>query len=86
MKKYYNGLFEDEISELLQKLKDNAYIITGLHFMTTYRKTYALYEDGMLSSVDDCYIHYIDGKQCGFVGKGYIINSLAHNEFYIETI
>lgn len=86
MKKYYKGLFEDEIAELLRELEDNAYIVTGLHFETAYIKIHTLYEDGIISTVNDYYIHYINGKQCGFVGIGSVINSLAHNEFYIETI
>ena len=81
----YSGLFEDEISELLSTLPDNAYIHTG--FYTSYgKKTGGTMEDGIFTPYDgSLFIEYINGKLSSYVGKSYLVGHLAHTEFTVTT-
>lgn len=81
----YEGLFEDEVAELLRSVPERAYIVTG--YKSYYqKKSGAIVEDGVTSANSGTmYNHYIDDKYVGMVSYDYIHSILCHREFTIEV-
>ena len=79
----YNGLFEDEISELLREQKTNDYTIT--HDGKTYKKvTWAFFEDGLIYSPVDLFYYHDSGNNRYFIGHNALIRTLSHAQFRIN--
>ena len=81
----YNGLYEDEISELITEHEETNYTIA--HNGIKYRPvTWAFYEDGITWRPVDMFYYYPSANNRYFIGKRDIVNLLAHEEFSINAI
>lgn len=81
----YNGLFEDEISELLTEQTGKDYSI--MHNGIEYRPvTWAFYDDGITWKPVDTFYYYPSANNRYFIDKRGIVNLLAHEEFSINAI
>lgn len=77
----FSGLFEDEVAEELTAAGKDCRIDCGIY---TWRPARVLVEDGIVSDGDGWYQEHITGRKgWAIVGRGRLIDYLAHREFEI---
>lgn len=80
MKRIYNGLFEDEVSEVIREANQEHTITHGFF---SYSPAHTIDEDGIYSSGKDLYTMRIDGRRAGYIHRARLIDRLAHETFEI---
>ena len=82
--KKFAGLFEDEVSEEIRNAGRNCVIRSGRY---EFRPACGVLEDGVYSDDTGLYLMYITGiRGHSYVGRGFIVRLLAHNDFEIEEV